>query len=199
MQSRKWLALGGLVLALNACAPASDSDVETSVPVQEDVPAVSEPDAAKPSPAVKSANQDVNQTPKELSESPVGMLDCALAQYAAKPLAKGENEAVFDQFNFRPNAVTVYSDTIAVETADYTFYYCQKDKNWVPISNETELASPEARWYDLDIADPDYRSIEANGEVYEYRARLEADWLDEREGIDRAEANAEGAEDAVYF
>ena len=186
------------MLALSACAPVSDSDVETSVPAQKDISAA-DPDAATPSPAVKAANQDVNQTSKELAESPVGMRDCATTNYVSKPLAKGENEAVFDQFNFRPNAVTVYADTVAVETADYTFYYCQQDKNWVPISNETELKSPEERWYDLNVADPDYRSIEANGEVYEYRVRLKADWVNERERGDRAEADADGEEDTVYF
>ena len=200
MKTQKWLTVASLILALGACTttapeveptagsnPPEQKNDTTSATTDPDNTTTSKPDRSKP-------------VTKELPESPVGMGSCATANYVSKPLARTKNEAIFDQFNFRPESVTIYADTIAVETTDYTFYYCPPDKAWVPLSNETE--SPGYRGYDTDeIANPAYQSIEVNGEVYEYRTRLEADWLDERETTTESilEESSERDEDTVHF
>ena len=217
MKTIKLLAAGGLILLLGACAiTTSEPEVRPAVE-RDETASVAEPGDKPESESKAESESDKNRlppVPEALSESPVGMQNCATAQYASKPLARGENEAVFDQFNFRPQDVTVFSDTIAVETAHYTFYYCPADKNWVALSNEKEVSSPEDRWFESDldaIANPAYQSIEANGKTYKYRTRLVADWLDNQQGTSAApEAdnfesnnsesnNSEDSEEAVYF
>ena len=204
MKTQKWLTAAGLILALGACTTAPEVEPIASSNQQEEKVNIAPPTVESDS-ATTSAPDRTKSVTKELPESPVGMRDCALTDYGSKPMTRSENEAIFDPFNFRPESVTVYADTIAVKTTDYTFYYCSYDKNWVPLSNETEAESseaesPEDRGYNTDdIADPAYQSIEVNGEVYEYRARLEADWLTERapEGI--PEKSPQNEEDTVYF
>ena len=197
MKTRRLLAATGLILALSACAAATP-EIDVSTPEQKDE--VSPPAVA--SDVAKSSSQPANQVSKELIDSPVGMRNCAGAKSVSKPLARTENEAIFDQFNFRPSAVTVFADTIAVETADYTFYYCSGDKAWVTLSNDGESKSPENKGYDINaIANPAYQSIEVNGEVYEYRTRLQAEWLAERGSAVEppAKGDAQSEEDTVYF
>lgn len=197
MKTRRLLAATGLTLALSACTAATpETDVNTSGKKDNVAPTVVELEAAK------SSAKSTNRVSKELTDSPVGMRNCSATRYASEPLSRTKNEAIFDQFDFRPNAVTVFADTIAVETADYTFYYCPGDKAWVTLSNDTESKSPDDRWYDLgDIANPAYQSIEVNGEVYEYRTRLKADWLAERGAAVEApsDGDAQNEEDTVYF
>ncbi len=197
MRTRRWLAATSLILTLSACAITTpETDADGSVQKDDVASALVEPDDAKSSP------ESTNPTPKALSDSPVEMRDCALTQYDSKPLAKTENEAIFDQFDFRPSAVTVFADTVAVETADYRFYYCPDDKAWVTLSNDGASKSSEDKGYDLDdIANPAYQSIEVNGKVYEYRTRLKADWLAKRGATDEvlSEGDAQSEEDTVYF
>ena len=198
MKTRKWLTAASLVLALGACtttAPEVEPTTDSTLPKQtSDIV----PGTANPKGTATSETNRSQSTIQELPESPVGMGSCAVTNYASKPLARTENEAIFDQFNFRPESVTVFADTVAVETADYTFYYCLLDKAWVPLANETK--SSEYEGYNIDeIANPPYQSIEVNGEIYQYRARLQADWLTERGAEGISEETPQNEEDTVYF
>lgn len=195
MRTRRLLAATGLILALSACATAPpEADINTSQ--QDEATPAAVPDVAKPSSSSTAAIS------KELPNSPVEMENCTVTQYVSKPLARTENEAVFDPFNFRASAVTIYADTLAIETTDYTFYYCSGDKAWVTVSNDTESKPSDERGYDLDkIANPAYQSIEVNGEIYEYRTRLKANWLTKRGAVVKGapEEDTQDGEDTVYF
>ena len=195
MKTLRWLVSGSLVLLLGACAPATtELETDSATPSGNSSAAVAEPEAS---------NDRLSPVPEALSVSSADMRDCATTNYGVEPLARGKNEAIFNQFNFRPQSVKVFADTVAVETPDYTFYYCASDENWVPLANEEEVRSPEERWYNLgDFGDPDYQSIEVNGEVYEYRTRLDADWIDERSGSTEEIVSGDGnepSEDTVSF
>ena len=185
--SWKLLPCAGLVLALNACVAPPETD--TRSPVQRDAaPTVELDTSVKPD-----ANKDSKPSEKELVDSPVGMQNCALTQYGSKPLTHAKNTAIFNQFDFRPESVTVFTDTVAVKTANYTFYYCEMDDDWIALSND----EPPDDGYDLEaIANPTYDSIELGGEVYEYRTRLKADWLAERGAVTEG---TENGEDTVFF
>ena len=142
-------------------------------------------------------------------DSPPALKNCRRAESTTQLLSHAENTAIFDQFNFRPESVTVFKQTVAVETPHYTFHFCKSNKDWVVVSND--LANDEAP-YDYKrelraIANPQYETIEVNGTPYEYRIRLQADWLTGELAGQAAEPVPElqtkpqttASEDAVYF
>ncbi|MGB3788340.1 MAG: hypothetical protein WA949_10040 [Phormidesmis sp.] len=131
------------------------------------------------------------------------------------PLGTPENAPVFEQFNFRPEEIAIDTNTVTFKTPYYDFTLCKGDRTWTITS-----VSPENQDTDADfdyqqmlagIANPDYSTIEVDGKTYEYRVRLQADWLNEQ--LDSAtelpvnpdssteEASTEEAstEEAVYF
>lgn len=110
---------------------------------------------------------------------------------------------VYEQFNFDPQDVVITDGEVIVETPYYRFSFCQGDRTWSiasaePISEDNQAYSQ----YLADTADPNYKTLEVNGESYQYRIRLQADWLTAQ--INEAPADSQAAQppdedNAVYF
>jgi len=98
-------------------------------------------------------------------------------------LSTSENAAVFDQFNFQPESMEVADSAVVVKTPRYTFSLCKDEGNaeWSILSVDSSADATEDD-FDYDqhlakIADPAYESVELGGETYQYRVRLQAQWL----------------------
>ncbi len=188
----------GLLWALSACTPTIAPVVDsTSEGGNGNVSSSAKSDALAPSASTSIATK--------FPDSPPALKNCRRAENTLQPLSHAENTAVFDQFNFRPESVTVFKQTVAVKTPRYTFYFCKGNQNWVVVSNDS--ANDEAP-YDYKrelaaIANPKYERIEVNGTPYEYRIRLQADWLTGELAGQAVEPVTEpqttASEDAVYF
>ncbi|MBE9078375.1 hypothetical protein IQ241_13905 [Romeria aff. gracilis LEGE 07310] len=103
-----------------------------------------------------------------------------------QPLTIPEQEFPLDQFNFQPQQIEADADTVTFETPHYRFVYCRGDRGWsVEAAAQSEPASVSYEQSLRNIQDPDYETIEVNGETYQYRVRLEAEWLNQR--LDQAD------------
>lgn len=99
---------------------------------------------------------------------------------APSPLTTRENQPAYDQFNFRPQSIEITDGIVAVKTPYYTFSFCQGDSTWSITSTEAVPAEDSYSSLLQEMANPTYKTIEVNGEPYQYRIRLQADWLDEQ-------------------
>jgi hypothetical protein len=128
-----------------------------------------------------------------------------LEGFAIAPLATPPDMPVFEQFNFQPQEIAVTDSTVAVKTPYYTFSFCQGDRTW----NITSIPPAPAEEYDYErdlaeIADPPFQKIEANGNNYEYRIRLQAEWLNAELNLSEETPTSEtpsgsAPSDAVFF
>ncbi|MEL6554666.1 MAG: hypothetical protein AAFQ63_14535 [Cyanobacteria bacterium J06621_11] len=169
-----------------------------------------------PLPSAPLAEGSAEQTPANsnssaLSTETSAAAPCELTSSTPEPLSTGENEAVFEQFNFRPQEIAVTDNTVTITSANHIFSLCQTNDTWsitsadaseddLPYNYEKELAK---------IADPDYQTLEVENETYKYRIRLQAQWLEEQlkpdtidpEAVDPAETTTPetATEDAVFF
>jgi hypothetical protein len=119
-------------------------------------------------------------------------------------MAEPENMPAFEQFNFRPEGISIEADTVTFETPYYNFTFCKGDRTWSVTSVSNSQADEAEFDYEqmlADIANPDYSTIEIDGETYEYRVRLQAEWLNEQiasSGEPPFNPDA-SAEEVVYF
>ncbi len=193
----------GLLWALSACTPTTSLETAPVVNLtleggKGDVSSSSKTKASAPS-----ASTNIATNP----DLPPALKNCRRAENTSQPLSNAENTPIFDQFNFRPESVTVFEQTVAVKTPRYTFYFCKGNQKWVVVSNG--LANGEKPYdykrYLSEIADPKYETIELDGTTYKYRIRLQADWLtdalagqtDNKPVLEPP--NTTASEDAVYF
>ncbi len=133
---------------------------------------------------------------------------CDLSSAPLKPMAAPKNMPAFEQFNFRPEAIAIQADTVTFETPYYNFTFCKGDRTW-SVTSVSESQADEAEFnYEqmlADIANPDYSAIDIDGDTYEYRVRLQAEWLNEQiasfgeQPFDSNPSTGEPAEEAVYF
>ena len=201
------LTATGLLWALGACTPTTSPEtaptVDSTLEANSGDVSSSAKTSAKNSALAPSAS---TSTANKLPDSPPALKNCRRAENTLQPLSNAENTPIFDQFNFRPESVTVLKQTVAVKTTQYTFYFCKGNQNWVVVSND--LANDEKPYnyknYLAEIAEPKYETIEVDGTTYEYRIRLQANWLtDELAGQTGDEPVPEPqtttSEDAVYF
>lgn len=133
---------------------------------------------------------------------------CETTVSTPEPLSTPENSPAFEQFNFRPQEIAIANNTVTITTPHHIFSLCQTNGTWSIASAE---ASEDEEPFDYDkllanMAEPDYDTVELNGETYEYRIRLQAQWLAEQlkppttdpEDVTLpGEVSAE--EDAVFF
>lgn len=134
---------------------------------------------------------------------------CETQASQPEPLSTPENAAVFDQFNFQPESLEVTDSVVVVETPRYTFSLCKGNGEWSILSTDSVEEAFDYAQHLAKIADPDYESIELAGETYQYRVRLQAQWLSEANQPDTQPAEAIGqegsdgsaaeTEDAVIF
>ena len=142
---------------------------------------------------------------------------CEAISKASKPeplnkaLSDNEETPIFELFNFRPQEIAIAGDSVTITTAHHIFSLCQTNNTWA-ITAADASADEEPYDYQKDlqkIADPDYETIEVDGETYQYRIRLQAEWLTEQlspitfdpESPEQATAEelATAEEDAVFF
>lgn len=133
---------------------------------------------------------------------------CEAMVSTPEPLSTPDNSSVFEQFNFRPQEIAIANNTVTITTAHHIFSLCQTNDTWSIVSAE---ASEDEEPFDYDklladMAEPDYDTLELNGETYEYRIRLQAEWLAEQlkpPTTDPEDATLQGeepaGEDAVFF
>ena len=152
---------------------------------------------------------------------------CDLGSPPLEPMAAPNNTPVFEQFNFRSEAIEIDADTVTFKTPYYDFTLCKGDRTWSiaspMMSVRAENSAPEV---DVNyeqglakIANLDYSTIDVDGEIYKYRVRLQTNWLNEqlvpfgeppfdpqldsersgRDATTRDATNREAAEEAVYF
>jgi len=193
MRTRNLLAAIGLVSILGSC-------VTPSTPL----PAAGDSGASR-----SDANGAKSSQP--LSSETSATASCELTDTQPTPLATPENTSVFEQFNFRPIEISTGGDSVTITTAHHIFSLCQTNGEWSIAS--AEAAEDEAPFdYNqllADIENPSYDTVELNGETFEYRIRLQAEWLTDQlrpETIDPEatpsedeESLAVAAEDAVFF
>ncbi|MEM8504925.1 MAG: hypothetical protein AAF716_17445 [Cyanobacteria bacterium P01_D01_bin.1] len=134
---------------------------------------------------------------------------CNLSSGPLEPMAAPEMTPVYEQFNFRPEKIAIDTDTVTFKTPYYNFTICKGDRTWSITSAENQAAGSDAEFdYEqmlANLANPDYSAINIGDETYEYRVRLQADWLQEQlasageppfsPGVDASEST----EEAVYF
>ncbi|MEL7331828.1 MAG: hypothetical protein AAFN12_06240 [Cyanobacteria bacterium J06560_2] len=128
-----------------------------------------------------------------------------------EPLRAPENTFIFEQFNFRPQEIAIANNTVTLTSDHHIFSLCQTNGVWsITSADASEDSAPYNREQVLtDIADPDYQTIEVEGQSYQYRIRLQAEWLTEERKpsttdpeapISAAAESLEIApEDAVFF
>lgn len=133
---------------------------------------------------------------------------CETMASASEPLSTPENSSVFEQFNFQPQKIAIANNTVTITTPHHIFSLCQTSGTWSIAAAE---ASEDEEPFDYDklladMAEPDYDTVELNGETYEYRIRLQAEWLAEQlkpPTTDPENATLPGeepaTEDAVFF
>ncbi len=124
---------------------------------------------------------------------------CTALSTALAPLTTPEDTPIFEQFNFQPHAIEIAPGVVTVKTPAYTFAFCQRDRTWSVTSIAAEAAEEEFDYdqYMAEIADPAYDVITVGRDRYEYRARLEADWLRAQTGT--SPLSEDTAENTVYF
>ncbi len=134
---------------------------------------------------------------------------CNVSEATLEPLtAPPENTPIFEQFNFQPHAIEINEGVVTVKTNAYTFAFCQGDRTWSIASHPVETEAYDPDQYMTNLVNPEYDQVEVEGDRYEYRARLEANWLREQTGTS-AQPPADSAtssptpentaEDTVYF
>ncbi|MEO0768919.1 MAG: hypothetical protein AAFY72_05730 [Cyanobacteria bacterium J06649_4] len=145
-----------------------------------------------------------------LSSKTSSSVNCELTQTAElEPLSNSENTPVFEQFNFQPQEIAIANNTVTLTTPHHIFSLCKSNGTW-SIASATAAEDVEPYDYEQslrDLADPAYDTITLNKETYEYRIRLQAEWLSEQlkpETTDpeapEPETTVEVApEDAVFF
>jgi len=192
MRTGHLLTTMGLLLTLSACvtpsiSPSADDSQNTS-----------------------SQNTSSQSDSSSLSTETSAAAPCELAPEAKpEPLATAENTPVFEQFNFQPQEISVAGDAVTFTSAHYIFSLCKTNSVWSIVS--AEASEDEDTDYEqaiTDIKDPDYETIELGDESYQYRVRLQAQWLDDRIESDAADAEATSTapedaaaetEDTVFF
>ncbi|MEL7357923.1 MAG: hypothetical protein AAFN40_15305 [Cyanobacteria bacterium J06560_6] len=160
-----------------------------------------------PLPKTDTAQSD-RSSPAAETSSPAS---CELNKSSPESLSTSANEPVFEQFNFRPQEIAIAGGSVTLTSAHHIFSYCQANDTW-SITSADAIEDEAAYDYDqeiADIADPPYDTIEVDGDIYEYRVRLQAEWLSEMlkpettdpEAIaDPEESSLPAAtEDAVFF
>lgn len=132
---------------------------------------------------------------------------CADTNTDLQPLSTPENMPVYEQFNFQPQSISVAANAVTVKTPYYTFEQCLGNRTWSVTSSAPDPELPfDYSQYARSLADPDYETIQVNDEPYEYRVRLQADWLDEQIAADDPDSappaptnDGETTEESVYF
>ncbi|WP_121968601.1 hypothetical protein [Leptolyngbya sp. BC1307] len=187
MRTQTLIAAVSLLWVLGAC--------QTRTPVE---PEVASPEVATPAPT-PSATPPETETDPDVS---LAVADCDRPEPTVSPLATPADMPVYEQFNFQPEAMAIANGNVAVKTPYYTFSLCKGNSTWRITSTEptTEEDFDYERFL-AELANPAYQTLEVNGETYEYRIRLEADWLTEQlnSATDPAAASNDEGDDAVYF
>ncbi|MEO1444807.1 MAG: hypothetical protein AAFV46_00965, partial [Cyanobacteria bacterium J06635_11] len=198
-----------LASMLGACAPAptsltntGEAETETGEVREADT------DSAGKQASKNSAGAEGDRTNRSSEEDGVDeAIACNKNPEPPKPLSAPENTPVFEQFNFQPENIAAEGNTVVVETPHYTFARCQ-GKDWTITATEAEAEEPYDYRQELtNIQDPAYETIEVGGSTYEYRIRLQAEWLAEQlapetqpaETVEQAPEATEPVEDAVIF
>ena len=201
MRTRHLLAAIGLVSILGAC-------VTPSTPL----PTNNNPDTSTPS---KSNQAPSSGTSSGLSSDTAAgtssAASCELNDTQPTRLTTPDNTPVFEQFNFRPIEISTGGDSVTITTAHHIFSLCESNGQWsIASANAAEDEAPFNYTQLLaDMAAPSYDTIELNGKTFEYRIRLQAEWLAEQlkpETIDpeatppeEIDTLAVATEDAVFF
>lgn len=126
-----------------------------------------------------------NGQPSERSEKrssePSSRRLCDRPEVSLSPLSTPEDTPVFEQFNFQPQNVAISASEVTIDTTYHTFSYCQNTGEWA-IANRapSQASSFNYEQYILELADPSYETIELDGLSYEYRVRLQADWIEKQ-------------------
>ncbi len=192
MRTRHLLTTMGLLLTLSAC-------VTPSIPLSAD--------NSQNTSGQNTSGQSNSSNP---STETSAAAPCELAsETKPEPLATAENTPVFEQFNFQPQEIAVTGDAITFTSAHHIFSLCKTNSVWSIVS--AEASEDEDIDYEqaiADIKDPDYETIELGDESYQYRVRLQAQWLDDRLESDAADLAVSSAapkdaaaetEDTVFF
>lgn len=132
------------------------------------------------------------------------LVACDRPDTALSPLTTPEEvPIVYEQFNFDPQDIAIADSEVVVKTPYYEFSFCQGDRTWsIASAKSISKDNQDYSQYLADIADPAYTTLEINGESYQYRIRLQADWLTAQ--IDEASVDARvggppDQDNAVYF
>lgn len=163
-----------------------------------------------PGPSASSSSVKANP-----ANSTSAAVSCEQNSTQPEPLSQvtnqSENTLIYDQFNFQPQEIAVAGDTVTITAPHHIFSLCQTNGVWSIVSAE---AAEGEETYDYaaelaKIADPDFETIEIDAETYEYRVRLQADWLQEQlrpettdpEAVEETDSEAlvVAPEDAVFF
>ncbi|MEL6158341.1 MAG: hypothetical protein AAFR18_03895 [Cyanobacteria bacterium J06627_32] len=139
---------------------------------------------------------------------------CEMVNTSPQPLATPTNAPAFEQFNFQPQEIAIANNTVTIATPHHIFSLCQTDGAWSITSadaSEDALGKDDFSYERMlaEMANPTYETIEVAGESYQYRVRLQAEWLSEQQqppttnpeltADERSENIAIADEDAVFF
>ena len=176
----------GLGLFLGACQVPATSAVDSSDAILEGDRAqatsvsVSDRDKVSDGSDERAAQDD----PAIAAACPVGSKTSdanATEGTELRPLASPAEKPAFEQFNFQPQAILTADDTVVVKTPYYVFARCDGTAEWTITTAETVPEPPFDYEQQLaNLADPDYQTLTVNGQDYQYRIRLEAEWLREQ-------------------
>lgn len=141
-------------------------------------------------------------------------VSCEMAETSPEPLSTPVDAPAFEQFNFQPQEIAIANNTVTITTPHHIFSLCQPTGEWsITTASASEDALSEENFnYEqmlAEMADPAYKTIEVGGDAYQYRIRLQAEWLSEQRQpattdpalveTEASESVAIADEDAVFF
>ncbi len=80
----------------------------------------------------------------------------------------------YEGFNYNVFDIIPSADTVRFQTSNYDFVFCRGNSNWtVQASTLERLEDQNYEEFLAELANPEYESIEFNGETYQYRILLD--------------------------
>ncbi|HEY9596069.1 MAG TPA: hypothetical protein V6D33_00165 [Cyanophyceae cyanobacterium] len=85
-----------------------------------------------------------------------------------------EGETFYDRFDYQIRNIVANADTVKFQTPNYDFVFCRGNKSWTVSSGTlpAELQPKTGADYYKELENPPYKTIDFNGETYQYRVIL---------------------------
>lgn len=110
-----------------------------------------------------------------LSQTIASPKDCPAASNLL-PIETSKKTGFYENFNYQTRNISSDSNIVKFQTTKYDFVFCRANNNWSvqPGTLASELQAPKNdNWYQKELANPQFKTINFNGKNYQYRVILE--------------------------